>query len=78
MGWQATKRDAIKRFLQHKNKVKSTACADCSYDHICDGVWREYAKWRGTDELGRDPWDQDRDPKHFRPDSLNARGLGPS
>jgi cyclic pyranopterin phosphate synthase len=76
-GWQTTKRDAIKRFLQHKNKVKPAQCATCKYDHICDGVWREYARWRGTDELVAIRGTKIRDPKHFRPDALNARGLAP-
>lgn len=71
VGWQTTKRDGIKRFLQLKNRIKGKACRRCRYDRICDGLWREYAKWRGFDELSAVPGTTVSDPLHFRPDGIS-------
>ena len=32
-------------------KVKAERCKECVYDDRCEGVWREYAKKRGLEEL---------------------------
>lgn len=33
------------------NKVKSAACAECTYNEKCDGIWKNYAREFGLDEL---------------------------
>jgi MoaA/NifB/PqqE/SkfB family radical SAM enzyme len=39
--------------LSRKNigRVKSKRCKDCIYNNFCEGIWREYAKRRGLEEL---------------------------
>lgn len=32
-------------------KIKGHQCKACKYDKVCEGIWKEYAEKRGTDEL---------------------------
>lgn len=49
--WNITKHEGIKKFLELKNKVKGPQCRTCSHKIICDGLWKEYAKYYGFNEL---------------------------
>jgi len=44
-------REAIMRGLSFKNKTKHKVCKECKFDYICDGVWKEYARVKGLEEL---------------------------
>ena len=39
------------RTRRSRGKTKGSGCASCGYDHICEGVWSNYAKEFGTSEL---------------------------
>jgi radical SAM protein with 4Fe4S-binding SPASM domain len=64
-GWNAFKHEAIKYFLQMKNKVYGPECKKCSYKGVCDGLWRRYAEWKGFGELEAVPGPRITDPTHF-------------
>jgi len=32
-------------------KVKDEGCARCRYDSVCDGVWRNYVRRHGWEEI---------------------------
>lgn len=59
------KHEGIKKFLELKNKVKGPMCRSCSYYYICDGLWRQYAKWRGFEELKSVPGERIIEPAFF-------------
>ncbi|MBN2719108.1 MAG: radical SAM protein [Deltaproteobacteria bacterium] len=44
-------RESIQVALARKNKRYSPQCYRCKYKPICDGLWRKYVEWRGTNEL---------------------------
>ena len=64
-GWDVFAHEGIKRFLEVKNKVRGPACRECAYRYICDGLWRHYVEWKGTDELRTVPGEPLLDPTHF-------------
>jgi len=59
------KHEGIKKFLEVKNKKKGPMCKECSYEYICDGLWNEYVKWRGFEELKAVPGEKIIDPAYF-------------
>jgi MoaA/NifB/PqqE/SkfB family radical SAM enzyme len=73
LGCNQMKHEGIKKFLEFKNKVKGKVCKDCSYEHICDGLWREYAKWAGFEELRAVQGPKIYDPVHFLKENENVR-----
>lgn len=64
-GWNAYKHEGLKHFLQIKNKSYGPACKGCAYKGICDGLWKQYAQWKGFDELQTIPGSRIDDPTHF-------------
>jgi MoaA/NifB/PqqE/SkfB family radical SAM enzyme len=64
-GWNAYKHEGIKHFLQIKNKVYGPECKKCSYKGVCDGLWKQYAEWKGFDELKAVAGPRIADPTHF-------------
>ncbi len=64
-GWNTFKHEGIKYFLQIKNKVKGSECRKCSYNLICDGLWRKYAEANGFDELKAVMGPKIEDPVYF-------------
>lgn len=65
IGWNRAKHEGIKKFLEFKNKKKGEECRKCAYEYICDGLWKEYAKWKGFDELKAFEGEKLKDPTHF-------------
>lgn len=59
------KREAVKWSLIYKNKKKSPVCKQCSYDKICDGLWKDYADKIGFGELTPINGKKLNDPTHF-------------
>lgn len=45
------RRDAFIHFQEMTNKYKPRSCQSCRYNFICPGLWREYRRVFGTDEL---------------------------
>ncbi len=41
----------VEKSREESGKVKADRCRRCIHDDVCEGVWREYAKKRGLDEL---------------------------
>lgn len=37
--------------LDDAQRDKRAECANCKYDRQCEGVWKNYLKWRGWDEF---------------------------
>ncbi|MFH1018359.1 MAG: radical SAM protein [Pseudomonadota bacterium] len=64
-GWNTFKHEAIKYFLQIKNRVKGEACGRCSLNLICDGLWRKYAALNGFGELKAVTGPKIEDPVYF-------------
>ena len=64
-GWNTFKHEGIKYFLQIKNKTKGSECKKCSYNLICDGLWRKYEELNGFGELKAVPGATISDPTHF-------------
>jgi hypothetical protein len=63
--WNTRKHEGIKKFLEYKNKSKGTECGKCSLRLICDGLWKEYVKWKGYGELKAFKGDLVTEPTHF-------------
>ncbi|OGS20713.1 MAG: hypothetical protein A2252_02025 [Elusimicrobia bacterium RIFOXYA2_FULL_39_19] len=63
--WNRKKHEALKWTLAWKNKIKGKQCSLCAYDKICDGLWRDYAKKTGFDELKNVSGEKLIDPAHF-------------
>ena len=81
--WNTIKHEGIKRFLEFKNKVKGDICKECSLEHICGGVWKEYAKWKGFGELKPQIGKKIFDPIYFKglaspPPAAKPHGASPS
>ncbi|MBU0758344.1 MAG: DUF362 domain-containing protein [Nanoarchaeota archaeon] len=43
--------DDLHRDINEKLKAKSKECRICTLNHVCPGVWKEYAEMHGVDEL---------------------------
>jgi len=41
----------VEKGRKEVGKVKTDVCKNCMYDDRCEGVWKEYAERRGTEEL---------------------------
>jgi MoaA/NifB/PqqE/SkfB family radical SAM enzyme len=65
LDWDRAKHEALKWSLAFKNKVKSPECKKCAYDKICDGLWRDYAKKIGFNELKAIKGEKIDDPTYF-------------
>lgn len=63
--WQRCLRDVGRKLYELRYRCKSTACADCRYDLICDGIWRNYGKWVGFGEIRPVPGKKIQDPTYF-------------
>ncbi|MDD5015862.1 MAG: hypothetical protein PHW73_12340, partial [Atribacterota bacterium] len=59
-------REAMMRGLTFKNKTKGKVCKKCKFDYICDGLWKQYVKVNGLDELKVCFGNKIYDPTYFR------------
>jgi len=66
LGWQEFKHEAIIKAKVSFSHRKSNACKNCRCDLICEGLWKEYVKIFGIEELNDLPGLKIDNPLYFR------------
>ncbi len=51
IGLKKSLSEAIARVQSFRESAKSAVCRSCKYDRVCPGVWKDYAKRFGLEEL---------------------------